>query len=539
MKRIIFLSLVSIVCFSLWSCTKQLDQQPIASIPATQFWKTAADAAAGNAAIYAGLQNTFSNTFTEWGDARSDNFTNGGTGENQVNVSINGLDASTVASADWSNLYNTILRCNLALKYLPNTSFYPGPTQPNKINYATLIEYKAQALTVRAFMYFWAVRLWGDVPVRLVPTESLDSIKPLGRSNQDSVIANVINPDLALALQYMNSITPQPKNPYFVTSGAIMAMQAEVAMWQASRAIKLGSSPTQYYQNAINYTSQIINSGQYNLVSDPTVYKDAFVSEATAENIWSLDWDFVKDGKNGIGTKLGSTGNTSNYVIDTSTDFFHGYWATNPTKIAAGDTDIRQNIIYDNVFYPSGSLPKAIWKFYPNDKNTGKPIIPPREQNQVRLPFYRYADVYLMQAEASNALGDTATALKNVRAVRNRAQAGPIVASAYNNFTTIDALGVNSDVRNAILDERQVELFAEGKRWFDLLRNNTSNTNYMLITLMDRYVKARQIKLNLTPTGFSGLQALKLLWPISRTALIDADGPNETYPITQNYPYSN
>jgi len=334
----------------------------------------------------------------------------------------------------------------------------------------------------------------------------------------------------------MKYLSPQPKNPYFVSPGAILALQAEVAMWQASRAIKLGISPTQYYQNAINYTSQIINSGQYNLVSDPTVYKDAFVSEATAENIWSLDWNFVLDGKNGIGTKLGSTGNTSNYVIDTSTDFFHGYWATSPTKIAAGYTDIRQNIIYASNL---GGQPKFIWKFYPIDINTGSPIVPPREQNQVRLPFYRYADVLLMQAEASNALGDTATALNNVRAVRNRAQAGPIVASAYNNFTTIDALGVNSDVRNAILDERQVELFAEGKRWFDLLRNNTSNTNYMLITLMDRYVKARQIKLNLTPTGFSGLQALKLLWPISRTALIDADGPNETYPIIQNYPYSN
>ena len=538
MKRRIIISVASFVCISFWSCTKQLNQQPIATILATNFWKTANDAASGNAAIYAGLQNTFSNTFTEWGDARSDNFTNGGTGENQVNVSINGLDASTVASADWGNLYNTIDRCNLAIKYLPNTCYFDS-VQANKISRGSLLNYQAQALTVRAFMYFWAVRLWGDVPVRLIPIESQDSIRPLGRSNQDSVVANVINSDLSLALYDMQQISPQPRNPYFVSQGAILAIQAEVAMWQASRAIKLGNSPTQYYQNAINYTNKIMHLGQYNLVSDPTVYKDAFVSEATAENIWSLDWNFILDGKNGIGTKLGSTGNTSNYVIDTSTDFFHGYWMTNPTKLASGYTDIRQNIIYDNVTYASGTIPKAVWKYYPIDPNTGVPVVPPREQNQVRLPFYRYADIYLMQAEASNALGDTATALKNVRAVRNRAQAGPIVTSAYNNFTTIDALGVNSDVRNAILDERQLELFGEGKRWFDLLRNNTANTGYMLITLMDRYVKARKKKLNLTPTGFSGLQASKLLWPISRTALIDADGPNETYPIVQNYPYSN
>ena len=527
MKRIIFLSLVSIVSFSFWSCTKQLNQQPIASIPATQFWKTATDAAAGTAALYGGMQNTFSNTFTEWGDARSDNFTNGGTGENQVNVSINGLDASTVASADWGNLYNTIERANLCIKYIPN--IYSN----GQINQTQFYNYMAQAYTVRAFMYFWAVRLWGDVPFRLTPVESLDSIQPLGRSNQDSEVANFINVDLNFAALL---IDPTQKNPYYVSQGAIWALQAEVAMWQASRAIKLGNSPAQYYQNAINYTNQIINSGHYNLVSDPTVYKDAFVSEATAENIWSLDWNFVLDGKNGIGTKLGSTGNTSNYVIDTSTAFFHGYWMANPTKIASGYTDIRQNIIYQSV---SGTQPKLIWKYYPIDINTGLPVVPPREQNQVRLPFYRYADVLLMQAEAENAIGNSTLALSLVQQVRNRAQAGPIVAGAYNNFTTIDALGVNSDVRNAILDERQVELFAEGKRWFDLLRNNTTNTSNMLIRIMDPLVKAREVKLNLAPTGFSGLDSLKLLWPISRTALIDADGPNETYPITQNYPYSN
>ena len=530
MKKIILVASTVVVSGLFWGCTKMLNQQPIASIPASQFWKTASDAASGNAAIYAGMQNTFSNTFTEWGDARSDNFTNGGTGENQVNVSINGLDASTVASADWGNLYNTIERCNLCIKYMPNI-YANGQISQTQYN-----DYEAQSLTVRAFMYFWAVRLWGDVPVRLVPVESLDSIKPLGRSNQDSVVANVINTDLTNAAAL---IDPTQKSPYFVTQGAIWALQAEVAMWQASRAIKLGASPNQYYQNAITYTQNIINSGQYSLVTDPAVYKDAFVSEATAENIWSLDWNFILDGKNGIGTKLGSNGNTSNYVIDTSTAFFHGYWVPNPPKVAAGYTDIRQNIIYDNVTYSYGTSPKLIWKFFPIDINTGKPIVPPRNENQVRLPFYRYADVLLMQAEAQNAIGDTSDALNKVRLVRNRAQAGPIVASQYHNFKTIDALGVNSDVRNAILDERQVELFAEGKRWFDLLRNNTTNTSNMLIRIMDPLVKARENILNLAPTGFSGLDSLKLLWPISRTALIDADGPNETVPITQNFPYSN
>src|SRR4051812_1194069 len=101
-------------------CSKKLDQQPISDLSSASFWKTAEHAQLGNAAIYDGIQKTFSSngSFTEWGDARSDNFTYGGTGENQINVVLNGLNATT-GSASWNNLYLTIARANLAIKYLP------------------------------------------------------------------------------------------------------------------------------------------------------------------------------------------------------------------------------------------------------------------------------------------------------------------------------------------------------------------------------------------------------------------------------------
>ena len=480
MKKIIISILTILVVYINTGCNK-LDQQPISSIPATNFWKTDVDAQAGVTAIYAGLQNTFSNTFTEWGDARSDNFTYGGTGENQVNVSLNGLDAVT-SSADWGNLYNTIQRANLAIKYIPNI-YNNSQTTYTKYN-----NYMAQAYAVRAFMYFWGVRLWGDVPLRLTPFETIDSFPHLARTNKDSVIYNAIIPDLLTA---ESLIDPNQKSTYFINQGAILSILAEVYMWNKD------------YANVIATTKQIRSMPNYSLVKDPTLYKDAFVSAATVENIWSLDWNYITDGKNGLGAKLGSNGNTSNYYIDTGSNFYHRGW---DSLIITSWNDIRRNIIYDTGSYKIGTLPKQIWKFYPIDINTGNPIYPTRVQNQAKLPFYRYADIVLMQAEAYNAIGDTTDALVNVRAVRNRANAGPINVKAYN------GLASQSDVLNVILDERQLELFAEGKRWFDLVRNN------MVTATMDPLVKSRQISLSLSPTGFS--DPSKILWPISRTALI-------------------
>jgi hypothetical protein len=77
----------------------------------------------------------------------------------------------------------------------------------------------------------------------------------------------------------------------------------------------------------------------------------------------------------------------------------------------------------------------------------------------------RLSEQYLIRAEASAQLGNTAAAMADVNVVRARAGLAAITAA---NSTAALA---------AIMHERQAELFTEwGNRWFDLKRTNTATT---------------------------------------------------------------
>jgi len=488
MKRLLYI-FIGALSLPVISCKKQLNQQPISDLSSELFWKTAEHAQLGNAAIYDGLQKSLSGngSFTEWGDARSDNFTYGGTGENQINVALNGLNSLT-ATASWNNLYMTIGRANSAIKYLPGISDLSELQRNN---------YLAQAYGVRAYMYFWLVRLWGDVPVRLEPYENIDEDPNLARSPADSVINSIIIPDLLKA----NSLVDKAStNVFELNTGGILATLADAYLWKKD------------YAKVLSTIDQLTTLNRYTLTPLTPVfltYKDIFVSGATKENIWTLHWDYLVDGGNGIGGKIGSSDQTSNYYIDSVVLL---KWETNKQ-------DIRRGITYDTTIANALQRIIQVWKYYPIDPSTGKSVVPSRAQNQVRLPLYRWADIQLMRAEAMNwANNDKTGSIAIVNTIRARAKAGNVNAANYNNFAT------QLDVEKAILDERQLELFAEGKRWFDLVRTGR------VLQVMDPLIKNRQKSLGLAQTGFT--DARKILWPISRDAL------TRDPLLIQNPPYS-
>lgn len=106
----------------------------------------------------------------------------------------------------------------------------------------------------------------------------------------------------------------------------------------------------------------------------------------------------------------------------------------------------------------------------------------------------------LLRAEALNKLGRGPEALTIVNEIRRRV--------GYLRDATLDVESVNDidQVEKVILDERQLELWGEGYRWFDLMRTGH------LVEVMDPIYSQRQEDAGVTITGF-GNEGTKY-WPI-------------------------
>ncbi|MGN7723029.1 RagB/SusD family nutrient uptake outer membrane protein [Chitinophaga sp. 22620] len=118
---------------------------------------------------------------------------------------------------------------------------------------------------------------------------------------------------------------------------------------------------------------------------------------------------------------------------------------------------VVNGIRYDNVYNTDGCNTGYVFrKFLRNTAGLG------RSDGNYTYPWIRLADVYLMYAEASNAIGGpNAEAIELLNKIRRRGNLPPLGA---------DKTASKEAFFNAIEQERIVELFAEGHRFWDLRR---------------------------------------------------------------------
>lgn len=466
----------------LCACEHFLDEQPISDLSGDKFWNTPNDARLGMAGIYSRLQSALGDNYILWGDARSDNFTFSGTGTAQINMSINAM-TSTMAGTDWSANYKVIQQANLVIRYIPQIA---------ELDAVTRDHYLAQAHAIRAYMYFFIVRLWGDAPIWLEPYEDIDEDPNRTRSPKAQIIEEVILPDLYLALDLIN---PVERTVWEVNQGGILAMLTDVYMWLHD------------YEQALEVSDQLIALGWYDLAMGAD-WKTMFLEPANGiGNIWSLNWNFLQDGPDGTSRQIGAGNLDPLYVMDPAViDRFH----SNPS-------DIRGAFTFDSLLFASAPDPNArtkrLGKFAVMNPD-GSFQYPQTTDSEYKLTMYRYADILLLRAEALNRLGDKSGAFAMLNAVREAVGLHPLDEADYAN---------EDEVEMAILDERQLELFAECRRWFDLLRTNK------VLEVMDPIVRLRQEELEMTITGFTDER--KTLLPIHRNVLINNPnlGQNPSY----------
>ena len=502
--KILFKNLLAIIIITgtmFTGCEDFLDKQPISQLSRDKFWQTPKDADIWIAGMYDGMQRTLGRNYFLWGEIRGDNQVQAGTGTAQLKFLTNTL-TSDMTECNWNNLYRTISSANFAIKYIPAIPDVSAPQIAVQLG---------QAYTMRALMYFYAIRVWGPVPLITEPYEGLQGQEKFNDRSEVSLVKAQILSDIEKALENFDTNTP---SIYKLNRGSALALLTDVHMWFKN------------YEGAIAASDQLIALKKYTLVSNQGDWKRIFVDPAiSTETIFNMYWDYLQDdGGNGLASFYGSGSNTPNYKIK------RALWDTLVTR----QTDARWWNLADTlelwhmggkipVSYEAYNLNNTMYcpKFAPWDASKlnatynylGGYIYPPNNESSAHIPIYRYADIMLLRAEALNKLGRRPEARAIVNSIRSRLEYQVLA----NEANTPD----EESLEEVILTERQLELWGEGKRWFDLIR--TDNVK----KIMDPILQERGIA-----EGFGDLRTI--LFPIHSSVFEANPLIKQNEPYTQN-----
>lgn len=502
-------------------CNKYLDKEPISSVTPGTFWKDQNDARTWQAGIYNQLANTLRTNWFDWGEVRSDNVKTAGTGNAQTKMLNNILsanDGDVNGVTRWTELYTTISLCNYGIKYLP------GMIEKNLDQGAPIYtDILGQCYSIRALMYFYALRVWGRVPIITEPIESLTQQTQFPRSEIPAVKKQIMD-DIAASLERIGSaVGSTAPGLVYMQKAAVYAMQTDVHMW------------FQEYDAAIVASDKCITESKCTWVPNALAWKNMFVFPGlSSESIFSLDWGSAARASGvGICQKLGSSSNTHQYMI-TPKIFQELRERVDVNNISI---DVRfwgcfDTITYKNVTLYSDAVAQ-FGKFYGWRVSVGGTFsFEGNNDCNARIPVYRFADIMLLRAEALAHKARYQEALDIVNKVRERC--GYTTKALLADYTG----DVLKGIERTILQERQYELLGEGKRWFDLCRIDkmydfTNNGYAYLRSIMNPILSARSGATPFDNTALVPNGMGRILYPINS----DAFNANPKLVGDQNPPY--
>jgi starch-binding outer membrane protein, SusD/RagB family len=360
----------------------------------------------------------------------------------------------------WSQAYSAINKANLILARGEDVSM--DATSKARVY--------AQARFMRAYSYFILVRLYGGVPIPATYTKNLSGLE-IPRQSVETVY-NYIIADLEYCEANLPVRGTSGYDVWRASQGASQALLGEVYLTRASM-----EGNTAYYQKCVDYCQKVIDSKVYSLITDYKNLWYAFNANAknNAESIFELQYCAVSGQENNMHRQFG-LGNSIT-VPGFGSYFYHRYGPSIYAWQSYASTDTRlgafiTSYTYNGLFREFVASDKG---FYPGSKNwlTSTPgnakYYDFQTSATLQLPcanFYmlRYSEVLLNYAEAKNQLsGGSSDAFDKLKEVHQRAG-----LTDYDSMTTMS----QSDMDNAIFQERGWEFIGEGKIYYDELRTN-------------------------------------------------------------------
>lgn len=445
MKRVVMLLSIAAII----SCNKFLEEEPSGSLNLTHYYKTPEQVSAAVNGTYEGLAHPF---IVDIGVAVSPAYSleyitgysrrprPSGFEDDQF-LRLDKLDnANSRLQGWWNATYYPVENCNSVIEHVSVTTL---------VDEVTKQRYLGQAYFLRAWYYFQAVRLFGDIPLKLTTTKDLNDVK-IRRSPKEAVYEQIVK-DLVAA---ENCGLPWTDQSGHVSLGAVKSLLAKVYITMAGYPLQKGAP---YFEKAYDKAMEVISSQQFSLFGHYSDLRNPAVQN-TREHIFMLQRHPTMAVNNIHGAYLP--------YPDEPISIQPAYGgAMAPVKAFydayANEDGRKQEQVFFYTKYPRYDNPAEtiffpapyIFKFWDADaERTGR--------SGANFPLMRYADVLLLCAEAKSYIdgGTTsdATAIDAYYAVRHRAfpaEAKPV------NLTTDD-----------ILKERYWELCFEFQTWYDMLR---------------------------------------------------------------------
>ena len=515
MKSIKFISILTVL-LAFNSCSDFLDKIPH-SLTQETYFNTDTELQSFLTGVYSPLmQNYFYGNYYPTYNAGGDDlsFYQRITPANSI-LCNNANSSSENTTTFWRLLYEGINRANMLLENVDR-----NPT----IAQTTRDRVRAETLFLRSFYYFNLVQGWGDVPLRLSSTQSVNGLS-LPRTAKQQIYDQIIK-DIISTIPNLRAADALPYSSV-VTQSVAEGMLARIYLFRAGENMRdadvglpltnTDDSIKAYYTHARDWALMVKSNGLHGLVK---TYKTVFVdlcsdnynSTGVRESIWEAEEAGARVSSDQASGRIGNTigfGATNDYSTIESIKSLNGmanpgysykfiYASLKLFRLyeSEGDTARGNWNIADYEYTYNSDANKTVngRKYYYGKKPTGLTItgytitedtksssdanktrcaakyrrecevIVPKNKNWTpnNFPILRYSDILLMIAEADNEISSTPSnlAYECLDAVRVRAHISPMAGN-----------GLTKDqFRDVLKKERAMEFCFEATRRWDLIR---------------------------------------------------------------------
>lgn len=424
----------------------------------------------------------------------------------------NATTSDPAVTGYWYSLYSGINRANMLLENIDHIS---------DIGTANKKQWTAEARFLRAFYYFNLVQGWGDVPFTTSSTKTVKGLS-IPRTDKETIYDFIVK-EMDESANDLLSASTLNYRPGRVSKSAAWGILARVLMFRAGEHYRDGKSADnseilKYFRQAGEYAQKVMGENH----GLATHYWDYFIDLCKSlynskgnESIWEAEFagNYTTDTRNEgrVGNIIGIQGpDLSSTTLTGQADPGYGYsffWSTPKLyELYEKNADINRmnwNIApftytqsvagkgVDGRVFEKGKLAEVQQQYwdesYQYGLTTPKDKKGDREKEKtdddkglscgkyrreyeadkksknftaINFPILRYADVLLMVAECENETHDVPTSLayQCINAVRRRAGIAELSGLDKAAF------------RQAVKDERAMELCFEMIRHFDLIR---------------------------------------------------------------------